>query len=195
MTGRIDTRLKDLGIDLPAPPAPVASYVPTVKTGNLVFVSGQIPAAPDGLKYVGIIGQDLSVEDGKAAARLCAINLLAQAKAACDGDLDRVTRCVKLSVFINAVPGFTQHPEIANGASDLMVEVFGDAGKHARAAVGSGSLPRGTLRSRWKRFSRSRDRRRAHRTSDRPCRRYWRRGVERVRQPFWPPRSPSLHAL
>jgi enamine deaminase RidA (YjgF/YER057c/UK114 family) len=142
MTGRIDTRLKDLGIDLPAPPAPVASYVPTVKTGNLVFVSGQIPAAPDGLKYVGIIGQDLSVEDGKAAARLCAINLLAQAKAACDGDLDRVTRCVKLSVFINAVPGFTQHPEIANGASDLMVEVFGDAGKHARAAVGSGSLPR-----------------------------------------------------
>jgi enamine deaminase RidA (YjgF/YER057c/UK114 family) len=142
MTGRIDTRLKDLGIDLPAPPAPVASYVPTVKTGNLVFVSGQIPVAPDGLKCVGIVGQDLSVEDGRAAARLCAINLLAQAKAACDGDLDRVTRCVKLSVFVNAVPGFTQHPEIANGASDLMVEVFGDAGKHARAAVGSGSLPR-----------------------------------------------------
>ncbi len=142
MTGRIETRLKDLGITLPAPPAPVASYVPTVKTGNLVFVSGQIPAAADGLKYIGIVGQDLSVEDGKAAARLCAINLLAQAKAACDGDLDRVTRCVKLSVFVNAVPGFTQHPEIANGASDLMVEVFGDAGKHARAAVGSGSLPR-----------------------------------------------------
>lgn len=142
MTGRIETRLKDLGINLPAPPAPVASYVPTVKTGNLVFVSGQIPAAADGLKYIGIVGQDLSVEDGKAAARLCAINLLAQTKAACDGDLDRVTRCVKLSVFVNAVPGFTQHPEIANGASDLMVEVFGDAGKHARAAVGSGSLPR-----------------------------------------------------
>jgi enamine deaminase RidA (YjgF/YER057c/UK114 family) len=142
MTGRIETRLKDLGINLPAPPAPVASYVPTVKTGNLVFVSGQIPAAADGLKYVGIVGQDLSVDDGKAAARLCAINLLAQAKAACDGDLDRVTRCVKLSVFVNAVPGFTQHPEIANGASDLMVEVFGDAGKHARAAVGAGSLPR-----------------------------------------------------
>jgi enamine deaminase RidA (YjgF/YER057c/UK114 family) len=142
MTGRIDTRLKDLGIELPAPPAPVASYAPTVKTANLVFVSGQIPAAPDGLKYVGIVGQDLSVEDGKAAARLCAINLLAQVKAACDGDLDHVTRCVKLAVFVNAVPGFTQHPEVANGASDLMVEVFGDAGKHARAAVGSGSLPR-----------------------------------------------------
>lgn len=142
MTGRIETRLKDLGIVLPAPPAPVASYVPTVKTGNLVFVSGQIPAGPDGLQFVGIVGQDLSVEDGKAAARLCAVNLLAQARAACDGDLDRVTRCVKLSVFINCVPGFSQHPEIANGASDLMVEVFGDAGKHARAAVGAGSLPR-----------------------------------------------------
>ena len=142
MTDRIETRLKDLGIALPAPPAPVASYVPTVKTGDLVFVSGQIPAGPDGLKYVGIVGQDLSVDDGKAAARLCAINLLAQVKAACDGDLDRVTRCVKLSVFVNAVPGFTQHPEIANGASDLMVLVFDEAGKHARAAVGAGSLPR-----------------------------------------------------
>jgi len=142
MTGHIEARLKDLGIALPAPPAPVASYVPTVKTGNLVFVSGQIPAGPDGLKYVGIVGQDISVDDGKAAARLCAVNLLAQVKAACDGDLDRVTRCVKLSVFVNAVPGFTQHPEIANGASDLMVQVFDDAGKHARAAVGAGSLPR-----------------------------------------------------
>jgi enamine deaminase RidA (YjgF/YER057c/UK114 family) len=134
--------LKDLGIVLPTPPAPVASYVPTVKTGSLVFVSGQIPAGPDGLKYVGIVGQDLSVDDGKAAARLCAVNLLAQVKAACDGDLDRVTRCVKLAVFVNAAPGFTQHPEIANGASDLMVQVFDDAGKHARAAVGAGSLPR-----------------------------------------------------
>jgi enamine deaminase RidA (YjgF/YER057c/UK114 family) len=142
MTGHIEARLKDLGINLPAPPAPVASYVPTVKTGNLVFVSGQIPAAEGGLKYVGIVGQDLSVDDGKAAARLCAINLIAQVKAACDGDLDRVTRCVKLSVFVNAVPGFGQHPEIANGASDLMVDVFGDAGKHTRAAVGAGSLPR-----------------------------------------------------
>jgi enamine deaminase RidA (YjgF/YER057c/UK114 family) len=142
MTGRIEAKLKDLGIDLPAPPAPVASYVPSVKTGNLVFVSGQITMAPEGLKYVGIVGKDLTVDDGKAAARLCAINLLAQVKAACNGDLDRVTRCVKLSVFVNAVPGFTQHPEIANSASDLMVEVFGDAGKHARAAIGAGSLPR-----------------------------------------------------
>jgi enamine deaminase RidA (YjgF/YER057c/UK114 family) len=142
MTGRIDSKLKDLGIELPAPPTPVASYVPTVRTGNLVFVSGQITSAPDGLKYIGTVGKELSPEDGKAAARLCAINLLAQIKAACGGDLDRVTRCVKLSVFINAVPGFTQHPEIANGASDLMVEVFGEAGKHTRAAMGAGSLPR-----------------------------------------------------
>ena len=142
MTGRIEAKLKDLGIALPVPPAPVASYVPFVTTGNLVFISGQIPAAPDGLKFIGIVGQDLSLDDGKAAARLCAINLLAQIKAACGGDLDRVTRCVKLSVFVNAVPGYTQHPEIANGASDLMVEVFGEAGKHARAAMGAGSLPR-----------------------------------------------------
>ena len=144
MTGHIEARLKDLGIALPAPPAPVASYVPTVKTGNLVFVSGQIPAGSDGLKYVGIVGRDLSVDDGKAAARLCAVNLLAQVKAACDGDLDRVTRCVKLAVFVNAAPGFTQHPEIANGASDLMVDVFGDAGKHARAAVAAAGLPKGS---------------------------------------------------
>jgi Putative translation initiation inhibitor, yjgF family len=142
MAGRIDARLKDLGIDLPAPPTPVASYVPAVKSGNQVVVSGQIPLTVEGLKYIGIVGADLTVEDGRAAARLCAINLLAQIKAACGGDLDRVTRCVRLGVFVNAVPGFGQHPEVANGASDLMVEVFGDAGKHARAAVGAGSLPR-----------------------------------------------------
>jgi len=142
MSGRIAARLKDLGIELPVPPAPVASYVPYVKSGSVVFVSGQIPATSEGLKYVGIVGQDLSAEDGKAAARICAINLIAQIKAACDGDLDRVKRCVKLSVFVNAVPGYGQHPEVANGASDLMVEVFGEAGKHARAAVGAGSLPR-----------------------------------------------------
>ena len=142
MPGRIEAKLRDLGINLPAPPAPVASYVPTVTSGNLLFVSGQITSAPEGLKFVGVVGQDLKVEDGKAAARLCAVNVLAQVKAAL-GDLDRVKRCVKLSVFVNAVPDFTQHPEVANGASDLMVEVFGDAGKHARAAMGAGSLPRG----------------------------------------------------
>jgi enamine deaminase RidA (YjgF/YER057c/UK114 family) len=142
MTGRIEAKLRDLGITLPAPPAPVASYVPFVTTGNLVFISGQVTASAEGLRYVGMVGRDLSVEDGKAAARLCAINALAQLKAAC-GDLDRVKRCVKLNVTVNAVPDFAQHPEVANGASDLMVETFGEAGKHARAAVGAGSLPRG----------------------------------------------------
>ena len=142
MTGKVESRLKDLGITLPTPPAPVASYVPYVISGNLVFISGQVTATPDGLKYVGIVGKEISVEDGKAAARLCAINLIAQVKAAAGGDLDRVKRCVKVTVFVNAVPGFAQHPEVANGASDLFVEVFGDAGRHARAAVGAGSLPR-----------------------------------------------------
>jgi enamine deaminase RidA (YjgF/YER057c/UK114 family) len=142
MTGRVEAKLRDLGINLPTPPAPVASYVPTVTSGNLLFVSGQITSAPEGLKFVGVVGRDMKVEDGKAAARLCAINVLAQVKAAC-GDLDRVKRVVKLSVFVNATPEFIQHPEVANGASDLMVEAFGEAGKHARAAMGAGSLPRG----------------------------------------------------
>ncbi len=143
MSGKIDARLKELGIALPAPPAPVASYVPYVVSGNLVFVSGQVTLSPDGLKYVGKVGADISLEDGKAAARLCAINVIAQVKAACGGDLDRVRRCVKVGVFVNATPEFAQHPEVANGASDLFQDVFGDAGKHARAAVGAGSLPRG----------------------------------------------------
>jgi enamine deaminase RidA (YjgF/YER057c/UK114 family) len=142
MTGKIDARLKELDIVLPTPPAPVASYVPFVVTGKLVFISGQVTVAADGLKSVGIVGKDLSLDDGKAAARLCAINVMAQARAACGGDLDRIRRCVKVTAFVNAVPGFTQHPEIANGASDLFVEVLGDAGRHARAAVGAGSLPR-----------------------------------------------------
>lgn len=143
MPGKIDARLQELNITLPAPPAPVASYVPYVVTGNMVFISGQVTMAADGLKYVGKVGADISLEDGKAAARLCAINVIAQVKAACGGDLDRVKRCVKVGVFVNALPDFTQHPEIANGASDLFQEVFGDAGKHSRAAVGAGSLPRG----------------------------------------------------
>jgi enamine deaminase RidA (YjgF/YER057c/UK114 family) len=142
MAGKIDARLKELGITLPTPPAPVASYVPYVISGKQVFTSGQIPMAPDGIKYAGIVGKELSVEDGQAAARLCAVNVIAQVKAACGGDLDKVVRCVKLVVFINAVPGFTQQPEVANGASNLIGEVFGDAGKHARSAVGAGSLPR-----------------------------------------------------
>jgi|SRR5579871_2200258 len=142
MSGTIDKRLAELGVELPAPPAPVASYVPYVTVGNLVFISGQVTLARDGLKYVGIVGKDLSLEDGRAAARLCAINVLAQLKAAVSGNLDSVRRCVRLGVFVNAIPGYTQHPEVANGASDLVQEVFGDAGRHSRASVGAGSLPR-----------------------------------------------------
>jgi enamine deaminase RidA (YjgF/YER057c/UK114 family) len=139
---RTEARLAELGISLPAPPAPVASYVPHVAFGNLVFISGQVTFAPDGLKYTGVVGADLSLDDGKAAARLCAINVIAQLKAACGGNLDRVKRIVKLTVFVNAAPGFAQHPEVANGASDLFVDVFGEVGRHARSAVGAGSLPR-----------------------------------------------------
>jgi enamine deaminase RidA (YjgF/YER057c/UK114 family) len=138
----VEARLKELNLSLPIPPAPVASYVPFVVTGNLVFISGQVTLGDGGLQYVGIVGKDLTLEDGQAAARLCAINVVAQLKAACGGDLDRVKRCVKLGVFVNAVAGFAQHPEVANGASNLIVEIFGDAGKHSRAAVGAGSLPR-----------------------------------------------------
>jgi len=139
---RVDDRLKELGIELPAPPAPVASYVPFVMAGNLVFISGQVTMAADGLRHVGIVGKDLTLEEGRAAARLCAINIVAQLKAAVAGNFERVKRCVKLTIFVNAAPGFAQHPEVANGASDVIVEIFGDAGRHARAAVGAGSLPR-----------------------------------------------------
>lgn len=136
-------RLKELGIDLPTPPAPVASYVPYTFSGNQLFISGQIPLKDGKPQFIGRIGDGLSLEEGQAAARQCAINILAQLNAAVDGELSRVVRCLKLGVFVNAVPGYTQQPEVANGASDLMVAVFGNAGKHARAAVGVGSLPRG----------------------------------------------------
>jgi len=138
----VESRLKELNIALPSPPAPVASYVPSVVSGQNVYISGQVTLAPDGLKYLGTVGKELSLEDARAAARLCALNVIAQAKAACGGNLERVKRIVKVTVFVNAVPGFTQHPEVANGASDLFVEVFGEAGKHARSAVGAVSLPR-----------------------------------------------------
>ena len=142
MPGRIESRLAELNIKLPQPPAPVASYVPYVVSGKLVFISGQVTMAEGGLKYVGALGGEISLDEGKAAARLCAINVLAQLRAAAGGDLDSVKRCVRLGVFVNAVRGYSQHPEVANGASDLIVEVFGDAGRHSRAAVGAGSLPR-----------------------------------------------------
>jgi enamine deaminase RidA (YjgF/YER057c/UK114 family) len=142
MSGRIDTRLKELSITLPKATPPVASYVPYVISGNLVFISGQVTFGPQGLEYIGQLGKEFTVEEGQAAARLCALNVIAQLREACGGNLDRVTRCVKVTGFVNAVQGFAQHPEVINGASDTIVQVFGDIGRHARAAVGAGSLPR-----------------------------------------------------
>jgi enamine deaminase RidA (YjgF/YER057c/UK114 family) len=138
----IEARLKKLGIALPAPPAPVASYVPFTLSGNQVFIAGQLPLVDGALKYAGHLGGTVSLEDGQVASQLCAINVVAQLKAAC-GDLNQVRRCLKLNVFVSATPDFTRHPEVANGASDLMGAIFGDAGAHARSSVGVASLPRG----------------------------------------------------
>jgi enamine deaminase RidA (YjgF/YER057c/UK114 family) len=139
---RIDKTLAELGITLPTPVAPVANYVPYVISGNLVFVSGQVSIGPEGL-IKGRLGDDMTLDQGVEAARVCGINLLAQLKAACGGDLGRVKRVVKLGGFVNSTPDFTDQPKVVNGASDLMVAVFGDAGRHARAAVSSPSLPLG----------------------------------------------------
>ncbi len=138
---RIDTRLADLGVTLPDAPAPAANYVPYTIVGDLIYVSGQISADENGL-ITGILGDSLSTEEGAKAARACAISLLAQAKAACGGDFDRLKRVVKLTAFVNSAPGFTEQPKVVNGASDFLVEVMGDAGRHARSAVGA-ALPLG----------------------------------------------------
>ncbi|MBX3550945.1 MAG: RidA family protein [Pseudolabrys sp.] len=142
MSGRIDARLKELNIDLPTPSTPAANYVPFKRAGSLVFIAGQVPNANGKDQFTGQVGKEISLEDAQKAARLCAVNILAQLKAAVGGDLDKVVSCVRLGGFVNAVPGYGQQPQVINGASDLMVEVFGDAGRHARAAVGCGSLPR-----------------------------------------------------
>ena len=150
MAGRIEAKLAALGIELPPPPAPIASYVGfnVVETaadlgrrGALVVVSGQIPLVAGKLAQTGKVGAGVTVEQGQALARLCFINLMAQLKAACGGDLDKVKRVVRLGGFIAAGPAFTQHALVMNGASDLAVEVFGDAGKHARTTIGVPSLP------------------------------------------------------
>jgi enamine deaminase RidA (YjgF/YER057c/UK114 family) len=143
MTGRIEARLAELGIALPQPAAPAGAYVPYVISGNLVFVAGQITLDNGEITYKGRLGDTISVDDGYAAARLCGLNLLAQVRGACAGDLDRVKRVVRLGGFVNSTADFTDQPKVINGASDLMVEVFGDAGRHARAAVGAPSLPLG----------------------------------------------------
>lgn len=143
MAGQIDARLKAAGIDLPSAPAPQGNYVPYVVTGNLVFLAGQIALVDGELKLPGVVGGKLTIEDGQQSARLCAINLVAQLKGACGGDLDRVVRCVKLGGFVNSPTGFTDQPKVINGASDLMAEVFGDKAPHARFAVGAPGLPLG----------------------------------------------------
>ena len=136
----IEQRLAQLGVTLPQPVAPVANYVPFVRVGGLVHISGQVSVDADG-GVRGVVGVDLDLEAGQRAARLCGINLLAQMRAACDGDLDRVVRVVKLGGFVQAGPEFFDIPKVVNGCSDLMVEVLGDAGRHARSAVGVYRLP------------------------------------------------------
>jgi enamine deaminase RidA (YjgF/YER057c/UK114 family) len=143
MTGEVDARLAELGIEVPEAAAAVANYVGYVRSGNLVFVSGQVPLVDGAFKFQGKVGAEFSVEEGQEAARICAINIIAQLKAACGGDLDRVRRIVKLGGFVNSTPEFTDQPKVINGASDLMVAVFGDAGRHSRAAVSAGALPLG----------------------------------------------------
>ena len=133
-------RLEELGITLPSPPPPAAAYVPFVRTGNLVFTAGQVAAGPDGLLAEGIVGADVDMDTAVSCARQCAINVMAQLKAAV-GDLDSIEQIVKLTVFVASAPDFTQQHLVANGASELIGQVFGDAGRHARSAVGAPSLP------------------------------------------------------
>jgi enamine deaminase RidA (YjgF/YER057c/UK114 family) len=143
MSGRIDARLRELGLELPVPAAPVANYMPFAVTGSLVFIAGQVSVWNGQPRFVGKLGAGIDIAGGKEAARLCALNILAQLRTACGGDLDRVRRIVRVGGFVNCTAEFTDMPQVLNGASDLMVEVFGDAGRHARAAVGVSSLPLG----------------------------------------------------
>ena len=141
MSGSVEKKLASLGINLPTPAAPVANYVPFVRSGNMLVVSGQLCFGADGnLVAKGQLGGGVSMDDGQKAARACAVNLLAQLKSAL-GDLDKVTRVVRLGGFINSAPGFTDGPKVMNGASDLMVEVFGEKGRHARSTIGVAALP------------------------------------------------------
>ena len=142
MTGAIETRLAELGVTLPEAPAPAANYVPFVVVGDLVYVSGQVSAGPDEF-ITGKLGADMEVAEGAAAAKRCAVALLAQCKAACGGDLDRLKRVVKLTGFVNSTADFRDQPKVINGASDFLVEALGDAGRHARSAVSAAALPLG----------------------------------------------------
>ncbi len=141
--GKISAKLRELGLQLPLAAKPMANYVPWVLSGNLVFVSGQIPILDGKPQFVGQLGGGITLENGVAAARLCAVNIVAQLHEACGGDLDRIVRIVKLVGFVNCNQAFTDIPKVMNGASDLMADIFGDAGKHARSSVGASSLPLG----------------------------------------------------
>lgn len=141
MAGTVEAKLAELGIALPRPMAPIANYVPYVVTGNLVYVSGQVPARDGAVAIKGKVGVNLAPDDGKEAARLCFINVLVHLKAACEGNLDRVRRVVRLGGFIASPAEFTQHAQVMNGASDLAVAVFGENGRHARTTIGVPSLP------------------------------------------------------
>ena len=140
MTASIASRLETLNIELPSPPRSVANFIPCVLTGRTLYVSGQISSYNGQVRHVGQVGAEISIDEAKQAARLCALNVLSQVNAFLGG-LDRVARVCQVQGFVNAVPGFTDHPAVVNGASDLFVEVFGEAGRHARFAVGAGSLP------------------------------------------------------
>ncbi|SDP62968.1 Enamine deaminase RidA, house cleaning of reactive enamine intermediates, YjgF/YER057c/UK114 family [Phyllobacterium sp. YR620] len=140
MTSTIESRLKELGIELPVAAAPAANYVPFAQTGKLLLTSGQLPLSGGKLIHTGLLGAQLAVAEGQEAARACAINILSQAKAAL-GDLDKIARIVKITVFVASTPNFTEQHLVANGASDLLVAVLGDAGRHARSAVGTAALP------------------------------------------------------
>lgn len=143
MTNPVEQKLTEMGITLPPSAAPAANYIPYVTTGNLVFISGQVPVKDGKVQDIGKVGGEFTVEQAQGTAVLCGLNMLAHLKMACGGDLSRVKRCVKLGIFVNSAPGFTDQPKVANGVSDLMVALFGEAGKHARAAVGVSELPFG----------------------------------------------------
>ena len=143
MSGQIRKKLEELGLTLPEAVAPVANYVPYVTSGRTVTLSGMLPMSGGKPQYIGKLGADISVEDGYQAAQLCGLNMLAHVENAAGGDLDQVARVVKLGIFVNSTADFTDQPKVANGVSDLMVNVFGDAGKHARFAMGAGQLPFG----------------------------------------------------
>ena len=141
MAGRIEARVTELKIELPQPATPVANYVPFVRSGDLLLIAGQICQWNGERRFIGKLGREVTLEQGQQAARLCALNILAVAKNALAGDLDRILRCVRLGAFVNSVDDFAQQPQVANGASDLMVQLLGDSGRHARTAVGVNVLP------------------------------------------------------